>query len=172
MLANIGVPMVCMTVPTMLIALFPIAFVESLVLRRYLPISTKQAFWNVVSANLVSTFVGIPLTWLPLVAVQLMIGGGRAWGMETTQQRIEAVTLQAPWLIPYSDHLAWMIPVASLVLMVPFYFGSVFVEYLVLSGRWVEIDRRRLLRAVALANVVSYCGLAAYYVVNLALKLS
>ncbi len=83
--------------------------------------------------------------------------------MENSQQRLYAVTLQAPWLIPYQDHMAWMIPAASLVLLLPFYVGSVFVEYWVLKVRWHAAGQSPKIRGVMLANALSYAGLALYY---------
>jgi hypothetical protein len=161
--ANMGVPIVCVAVPVMLIALLPITGIESLVYYKRLGRPFKDAFWGALFSNLWSTLVGVPLMWLPLVIVQLSIGGGRAWGMDTTQQRVEAVTLQAAWLIPYSEHLAWMIPAASIVLLLPFYLGSVVVEYLALAVRWKSLERKRLFAGVALANALSYTGLGVYY---------
>lgn len=161
--ANMGVPMVCVTIPTMLIALFPIAWIESLVYRSSLDLPRKDAFWGAFSANLWSTLLGIPIVWLPLVIAQMAMGGGRAWGMETPAQRLDAVTLQAAWLIPYQDHLAWMIPTASLVLLLPFYFGSVVVEHWVLCNRWQPAGRKPSFGVVMLANALTYFGLSLYY---------
>ena len=158
-----GVPMVCVSIPMMLIALFPIAWVESLVYRTSLNLSSKEAFWGSCSANFWSTIVGIPIVWLPLVIGQIALGGDHAWGMETSRQRLEAVTLQAPWLIPYQDHLEWMIPSASLVLLLPFYLGSVFVEYWILTRRWQSVGEKPTFAIVMVANAVSYTGLGIYY---------
>ena len=67
-----------------------------------------------------------------------------------------AVTVQSPWLIPYEADLGWMIPVAALVLCVPFFFMSVFVEAFI---------ARRLLASHAPAHVRSWswrANLASY----------
>jgi hypothetical protein len=161
--ANMGIPIVCVTIPIMLIALFPIAWVESLVYRASLDLPRKESFWGTFIANFWSTVIGIPIVWIPLVVGQMSIGGGRAWGMDTSQQRLEAVTLQAPWLIPYQEHTAWMIPAASLVLLLPFYLGSVFVEYLILTKRWQSSGQQLSFAIVMLANAISYLGLGVYY---------
>ena len=161
--ANMGVPIVCVTVPTMLIALLPIAGVEAFVYRRWLGHSFKEAFRGALVANLWSTLVGIPLMWLPFVSAQIAFGNVSAWGMETPQQRLDAVTLQAAWLIPYREHIEWMIPAASLVLLLPFYLASVGLEYLSLTARWKAEDRKRLFASVAAANALSYLGLGIYY---------
>jgi hypothetical protein len=167
LLANMGVPIVCVAIPTMLVALVPIAGIEALVYHKWLRRSFKDSFRGALIANLLSTILGIPLMWLPLLIGQIALGGSHAWGMETPEQRLQAVTLQAAWLIPYRDHIAWMIPAASLVLLLPFYLGSVIVEYISLAGRWRNLPRKRLLTSVAIANGLSYLALGLYYACQL-----
>ena len=169
--ANMGVPIVCVAVPTMLLALLPISAVEALVYWKGLGRAFKDAFWGALVANIWSTLVGVPIVWLPLVVGQLAVGGGRAWGMDTPEQRLEAVTLQAAWLIPYRDHIGWMIPAASIAVLLPFYLGSIVIEYLVLAGRWRTLGRKQLFLSVAAANAISYIGLGVYYGVQLCLAL-
>jgi hypothetical protein len=165
--ANMGVPIVCVAVPIMLIALLPIALVESIVYCRFLRRPFKDAFWGALVANLWSTLVGVPFVWLLVLVVQLCIGGGSAWGMETSRQRLEAVTLQAAWLIPYRDDLPWMIPAASLALLLPFYLASVAVEFAALAARWPTLARRKIIASVVVANALSYLGLGCYYGIEL-----
>lgn len=167
-LGNVGIPMVCVAVPTMLIILPLVATVEAAVLWRICRMPFKEAWSGTLWANLLSTLVGIPAAWLPLVAAQIIGGATRAWGLDTPMDRLAAVTLQAPWLIPYEDDLYWMVPAASLALLVPFFLASVVIEYLFLRVRWVP-GRPRLLAGVVAANAVSYFLLAGYYVVRLAM---
>jgi hypothetical protein len=166
--ANIGVPMVCVSVPLMLLALVPIALVEAIVFRIILDIDFRHAWRGAWRANLWSTLLGIPVAWFVLVVIQMALGGGRAWGIDTPQQRLDAVTLQAAWLVPYSRHLRWMIPAASLVLLTPFWLASVIVEYGFLRDDWAKrYSPRRLFAAVVLGNLLSYALLAGYYGVQL-----
>jgi hypothetical protein len=168
LVANIGIPMVCVTVPLMLLALLPIALVEAITFRSLLNVNLSRAWRGALRANLWSTLLGIPVVWLLMVILQVSIGGERAWGIETPQKRFDAVTLQAPWLIPYRGQDGWMVPAASLVLLTPFYLASVFVEYLVLRTYWAkESPRGRLLGGVALANLLSYLLLGSYHGIRL-----
>lgn len=167
LMANMGLPMVCVAIPTMLIALFPIAWVESLVYRAFLDLPRKDRFWGTFIANFWSTVVGIPIVWVPLVVAQIVIDGGRRWSAETPQELIEATVLSAAWLTPYRGHLGWMIPTASLVLLLPFYLGSVLVESWVLAKRWEPLGQKPSFATVMIANGVSYTGLAAYYAIQL-----
>ena len=60
--------------------------------------------------------------------MQMTTGGGSAYGINTSARKLLAATWQAPWLVPYETDLYWMLPVASLVLLIPFFFASYFVE--------------------------------------------
>jgi hypothetical protein len=162
LVANIGIPMVFVTVATMLLALLPIALAEAWVLSRMCGLIFSEAFKGAYNANLWSTILGIPLAWFALVVAQMASGAGTAWGLETPLNRLAAVTLQSPWLVPYTEDLGWMIPAASLTLLIPFFGVSVFVEHRILKKRWIA-SPKNLRIGVFYANVVSYLMLAAYY---------
>jgi hypothetical protein len=163
--------MVCVTVPTIVLALPLIALVEAAVLRIFCCASFREAWRGAIWANLLSGLLGVPLAWLALVIAQIAGGATRAWGLDTPMDRLAAVTLQAPWLIPYEDDLYWMVPAASLVLLVPFYLVSVAAEYLVLRYRW-GAGHGHLMVGVMAANAASYLLLAGYYGVRLWLALT
>ena len=140
--------MIFPALPVMLVALLPIIIVEALVLRRFLTTSLSTATVAAGIANLASTFVGVPVAWFLLVAVQLLTGGDRAYGLSTPLRKVLAVTWQSPWLIPYERSLYWMIPTAGLVLLVPFFFASWYVEYLVTRRILKDADAIKTRRAV------------------------
>jgi hypothetical protein len=76
--------------------------------------------------------------------------------------KVLAVTWQAPWLIPYEEDLNWMIPVAGLVLLIPFFFASWWSEYFV-SKKLNETLPPTVLRIkVRNANLITYSLLAAW----------
>jgi hypothetical protein len=108
------------------------------------------------SANLVSTLVGIPVTWGILVFLQLITGAGAGWGLETPLQKVLAVTVQSPWLIPYEGDLDWMVPAAAAVLCVPFFFMSVWCENVVARGLVEKSLRPNVWQWAWLANSLSY----------------
>lgn len=162
--ANVGVPMLAMTLPAMVVALLPVVALEAVVLGRLLGTSLLSTVKSVAIANVMSTVVGIPFTWAGLVALQGATGGGSAHGIATPTERLLAVTWQAPWLIPYEGELHWMIPTASLVLLAPFFFASYITETHVISHYEPRHCKSRLRPAVFRANLLSYILLA---VVNL-----
>ncbi len=164
-LANTGVPMLIVVGPVLLLALVPIALVEAVLYRSRIGVAWKEAMWGSLVANVLSTVVGVPLTWLALVALQLVTGGGGGRGVG-----IQAVTWQAPWLIPYREHLHWMIPAAALVLCIPFLLVSVFVECLFLCRRWKQIEPGKIRLACWLGNGLTYGCLMVFWAVQLTLS--
>jgi hypothetical protein len=92
------------------------------------------------AGNILSTIAGLPFLWIALAAAELTFGG-RALGLATPLTRIYAVTVRAPWLMPYQGNFTWMIPVSLLVLSVPAYALSVLIEWAVLLPLF-KMDRR------------------------------
>lgn len=158
--ANAGVPMIFLAMPALGLSIIPIIIIEAIFLSKKLELTTSSAFKATTISNLVSTIVGIPLTWLLLVLIQMLAGGGGAFGLDTMLGKVLSVTLQAAWLIPYESELHWMIPVAGLVLLVPFFFASWWSEYLVSKKILKEHPAQRVKIAVRNANIITYALLA------------
>jgi hypothetical protein len=157
-LADAGVPMLFVVEPVLVLALIPIVLIEACFYRWLLRVDFRRAVLGSLWANLLSTLVGVPLTWVALVVLELITGGGTTHGVG-----IQAVTWQAPWLIPYETHLHWMIPAAAMVLNLPFFLASVFIECRLLKRLWKDADNRMLGRACWLANGCSYGGLIVFW---------
>jgi hypothetical protein len=171
--ANAGVPMLAVVYPGMGILLIPVIVLEVVVLRRLLGASLRRTAIMVTVSNLVSTVIGVPLTWGALVGVQALTGGGGAAGpsFDTFLGKVLAVTWQAPWMMPYEADMYWMIPVASLVLLVPFFFASWLIEYQLSRLFMRETEKPVLRQAVLVANLVSYALLVAAALVGLGISI-
>ncbi len=154
--ANAGVPMLFLAMPAFAIALLPIIIVEVLYLSKTLNLSMGHSAKTVTISNFASTIVGVPLTWFLLVLIQMVTGGGSAYGVDTTLGKILAVTWQAPWLIPYEEELAWMIPIAGVVLLIPFFFASWWSEYFVTKHLLPECSPENIRIKVRNANLITY----------------
>jgi hypothetical protein len=154
--ANIGLPMIFITLPWMVVSLIPVIAVEGHICSRRLDLAPGTAMKVTTASNLASTFIGIPITWGVLVALQMLTGGGGSHGIDTFLRKLLAVTWQAPWLIPYEKEFFWMVPSAGLVLMVPYFFASWLVEYQVSRRLLPEKDRKDVKRSVLYANLASY----------------
>ncbi|MCK9604313.1 MAG: hypothetical protein M0R66_08155 [Candidatus Omnitrophica bacterium] len=154
--ADAGVPMIFLTFPSMILALIPIVLIEAGIFTWLLRIKYRQTILPSLFGNLASTIIGIPLSWLLMVAVQLITGGGRAFGLSTLLGKIISVTWQAAWLIPYESDLWWMIPVAAAVGLIPAYFISVLIEFWIVKKYFKDKDRLEIKGAVVRANQVTY----------------
>jgi hypothetical protein len=165
--ANAGLPMIGVQMHLMIVALAPIIAIETVVIRQKLGLSVSRSLEGSVLANIVSTFVGIPLTWVALLAIQMATGGGRGWGLETPLQKLAAVTVQAPLLMPYERALYWMMPVASLVLLLPSLAVSVIIEAWILAKLFPNAPRKSVWGTMWVANLLSYALLVAYTAVQL-----
>ena len=160
--ANAGVPMLFLAMPAFLISLVPIVAIETLYISKGLELPLAQSLKTVSISNLVSTVIGIPLTWFLLVLVQMITGGGGAYGIDSAMGKILAVTWQAPWLIPYEEDLNWMIPVAGLILLIPFFFASWWSEYFVSKKFNKTLPSVSIKSKVRNANLITYSLLAAW----------
>lgn len=166
MLANAGVPMIAWQMPAMVMALVPIFLIESAVARRSVSISTPRLFTGVGIANVVSTFVGIPLAWFMMLLLELLtIGGGGVDPVDSPLSVFKAVVLGAAWLSPYSEPLWLLVSIAALVLLIPYFLVSVLAEYLVLRCAWNAQPGSTVARATWRMNLVSYAALAVLVIV-------
>jgi len=128
MLANAGVPMLFVQMPLLLITLPVVIAVEAALCRRWLAVSWRQAWKWTGIANAISTVVGFPILWVALVLLDMIVGGGSSPKLTEPWFSVYTVTVQAAWLLPFEDRLYWMIPTACIVLLVPAFFVTVFIE--------------------------------------------
>jgi hypothetical protein len=154
--ADMGLPMLSVTLGVMAIGLIPIIVIEMFILQKKLKISLRQSIKTSFITNLISTIIGIPITWVLLVLLQVATGGGRGYGLETIFQKLLAITWQAPWLVPHESELYWMVPSAELFLLIPFFFASWFIEYLIARVILKKIDKKILKHSIFIANLITY----------------
>lgn len=154
--ANAGVPMLFLVMPVLVLSIVPIIIIEAWYLQRRLQLPAGITAKTVTLSNLASTIIGVPLAWIVLVVIQVLSGGGSSYGLDTLFHRVLTVTWQAPWLIPYEADLDWMIPVAGLVLLLPFFLVSWWLEFLVTRSRHKDIDAVVVKNAVLNANIITY----------------
>jgi len=153
--ADIGVPMVALFLPPMWLSLAPVILLEAWILKRLLSVDARAALTASAIGNIATTIVGVPLVWVALAIAELACCGD-AGGLATVWRKIYAVTVQAPWLIPYEKDLDWMIPSAMAVLAVPFFLATVAMEGLINRRLLPREDRGKVWRATWIANAASY----------------
>jgi hypothetical protein len=156
-LANIGIPMFFPQFVLMSMAFIPIVLVEALVVRRMLGRPFGSAVGDTAIANLWTTLLGFPLAWVFMLVLDLVFTGGDGYGLATPATKLISAVLQAAWLDPYEErHLAWMIPAASITLLLPTFVLSVLIERRVLVWRWQGTERALANRTALRANLASY----------------
>lgn len=133
----------------------PIIVLEAAIGARRWNVPIRAALTSQALANGFSTLLGLPATWVMLAVVEL-ICCGTALGLSSLWQRIYAVTIQAPWLIPYEGDLKWMTPLALVVLSGTFCVMSILCEFPIVKLMVGPEHKRRAWPWVVRANATSY----------------
>ena len=120
--------MLFVQMPLLLVSLPIVILIEGALCRRWFSLEWGRALKVATRANLLSTLVGFPLMWISLVVLQMAFGGGGFPKLEEPWFSVYTVTAQAAWLLPVEGELYWMIPTACLVLLVPAFFVTIFIE--------------------------------------------
>lgn len=176
-LADMGIPMIFFQWPLMVVALIPVIVVEALLIRRWVPLSHRDAFVGITKANALSTVVGVPGAWLAMLIVEFAIGtplfnAADRYHWNTTSPLFEtlAIFIGAAWIGLAEGRSATLgIAAASAVLLIPTFFLSVWIERGTCLKAWPTADAASVRRGVFLANLASYgvlllmiCVLMAY----------
>lgn len=171
--------MIFITWPGMLLLLLPIIAAEWAFIAHRTSLQKRKVLWATAAANALSTIVGIPLTWGVLLLCEMgFFGalahipnlGNRSW--DSPLEQIVGTILTSPWIAPVESTGSWAVPLAALVLLIPFYFVSVWVEQRViehilpvtasLDAQSTEVSDKVLRSAVRGANLMSYGFLFAF----------
>lgn len=160
--ADIGLPMLVVVWPVAWLAFVPVVLIETLVALKTLKLGLGRALAVTTAANAVSTLVGIPITWFVMLVIEgTLIGGGSLWhASDAPMEAVVAACRRAAWLGPYERD--WMVPLAAIILCVPFYFASVWIEYRV-ARAMVDDDRRQVRRFSWWANLWSYLAILVFW---------
>jgi hypothetical protein len=156
LLANAGVPMIFWQLPAMLMALPAVIAIEMLLARFRYQIPLRANLKGVSLSNIASTVIGVPLAWLTMLALNILTTGTRAMGLNTPLGVFQSVVLQSSWLVPYREQLTWMIPTATLVLLVPYFFASVYSERFALRFIWTDFPRETIRSFTWFGNLITY----------------
>lgn len=166
--ADAGIPMIAFTWPLMLALLIPVIVTEGLLCKKWLGLRTWEAMKSNACANLLSTVIGIPLAWAVMFAVEIGTSGLASMSSpiqnwHSPLANVVFVLLGAAWLGPVEGKDVWIIPAATLALLIPFFFASYGIEYLVLhfmvgmpEGGPPNLAYSRVRIAVRNANLVTY----------------
>ena len=155
--ANAGLPMIGIFLPPMWLALLPIVALEAFIIARMVDMPLRPTFIGSAVANVASSVVGVPLVWCLLLFGQIAFMN--YGGLNENKHPLLMAVLGAAWIGPAPETgFYWKLPVALMVLAVPFFLLSVVVETPIVR-RIARIPPAPLRKAVLIANLASYAGL-------------
>ena len=155
----------------MVILLVPVILIEGVLCRRWLGLKTWQAIKINALSNLASTLIGVPIAWAVMLAVEFTTFGtmslvDKIHPIQNWHSPIANVIfflLSSAWVAPVEGRDQWLVSAATLVLLIPFFFASYWIEYLVvrrmvgrLDGDEPNLTYPRIRTAVRNANLVTY----------------
>ena len=165
LVADAGIPMIALTLPLMVIVLIPTILIEGFLCKKWLGLTTWHAIKLNAVSNAVSTIIGIPLAWIAMLGVEFGAAGfsGQVQNWHSPIADVIFFLLGSAWIGPAEGKSIWMIPAATLVLLIPFFFASYGIEYLVIrtlvgmpEGGPPNLAYPRVQMAVRNANLVTY----------------
>ena len=158
MLANVALPSFLPHSFLTLIGIFVIAALEGWFVMRALNLSYSDSYRLSLWANLRSTVAGIPLAWLLWLAGLIPVSMGlSALGVDS-HPAVQSTLMQSVLfggMMPtewtnVASAAAW------LLMLVPFWFGSVWIERRTILKRLPDRDPSRVSSAVIRGNLASY----------------
>lgn len=154
--ANAGVPMLALAWPAHWLALLPIIAIESLLLASRLGLQPSNTLWPVAKANLLSTFVGVPLAWAGMLLLEFIVLGGL---LSLLPESVAESNLLRYLLFPFAAAWVggkpWEIYGAFLVLAIPFCAISIYIEHRYLR-RLFASQAEAVRGTVRIGNVLTY----------------
>ena len=169
MLANLALPTFLPHSFATLTGILVIAAIEGWILMRVLHLGYAESYRHALKANWMSTIYGIPLAWLLWVA-----------GLIPISMAVSAFGVRAHPVVGFTmiqtAFFIGMIPnewinvgraAALIVMLVPFWMGSVWIERRTLMQRLPKYERSQISKAVVCANLASYSLFLAFGVFSL-----
>jgi hypothetical protein len=155
--ANAGAPLLAFVWPLFWLALVPIVAVEAWLAKRMLELRGRRAFALSLSANAVSTLVGIPLLWALWYGV-LLVSEPLLPYPRSAVATIAQVTAFGPIFVPDAGN--WrQVAYLSAIFLIPAFFLSVLTERLV-ARRFVPPEKAEAVREWSWrANLYTYEGM-------------
>jgi hypothetical protein len=164
--ADAGTPMLPFANPVILISLIPVIAIEAAYLRAKLKTGWRVTLGATAKANVVTLLLGYPIMWALFLGMEFLFWFGidvtgvdnhLHWAVGRLSE-MAVVAASAAWIGPVQDR--WAIPFAYVILLIPSFIVSGFVESrLIERGGWLRTDSR-CTRAVWMANLLSYVFLA------------
>ena len=169
MLANVALPSFLPHSFATLIGILVIAAIEGWFVMKALRLSYSESYRHALNANWKSTIAGIPFAWLLWVAGLIPISIGlSAIGLDA-HPAVVSTAMQTAFfggMMPTE----WMNvggAAAWIVMLIPFWMGSVWIERRTLVKRLPDRDPAQISSAIVHANLASYSVFLVFGVIAL-----
>jgi len=171
--ANMGLPMIVITMPGMVAALIPIIVLEMFIIKAMLASRWREAAVASTVANATSTLIGVPLAWIASFLLEMVIAIPSGY-LHIDLGPILGSILCSAWLAPDESNARWMIPLSAMVLLVWFFYASFWIERLVGKRFLRDYTVEQINKAFWRGNIASYilleCVAAGFLAYALATK--
>ncbi|MCI5208164.1 MAG: hypothetical protein D3910_05105 [Candidatus Electrothrix sp. ATG2] len=113
--ANVGIPMVTVQLPFLIALLIPVVMIEAVLLRHHLGLGSRTAALISVRANLTSTVLGYPLSWvlhlLTALIVETLLSGFYEQNVLAGLNALDLFALSAfiPPAQEYEEKMFWLL---------------------------------------------------------------
>lgn len=158
MLANVALPAFLPHAAATLVGIFVIAAIEGWFVMSILNLKYTESYRHSLVANWMSTMAGIPLAWLLWIAGLIPITMGLSALGVFSHPAVQSTLLQTA-LFGGMMPTEWMYvgsAAAWIIMLVPFWLGSVWIERRTLKKRLPQCDPAQVSKAVIRGNLVSY----------------
>jgi hypothetical protein len=162
--ANSGIPMLVLAFPFFIVLLIPIICIEAYIFKRAHFSWNWSLKWSAI-ANIFTTLVGIPLTWVFLTILEIIIyiifiiSGGNCPPGDTLYQKLMVSFFQAPWPACTGggiEAIEFILHTAFLILLIPFFFSSWKLESLIIRKMNKNTDPILIEKLTLKANLITY----------------
>ena len=152
--------------PVILVFLLPVIAIEAAYIRLRLHTEWRNTIVATTKANLITMLLGFPLAWLIFFLLEMAfwivlafsgIESHVHWTLNSRITDFLIVVTSAAWMGPVQEK--WAVPVAYVVLLIPSFVLSGYLEARLLDRGWLKYEGRSS-RIVWEANALSYIFLA------------
>lgn len=154
--ADAGIPMLVLTIPALALAFIPVVIIEGYILFKYLKISKKLAFKTATISNLVSTFIGIPITWIAFTLVDVLVLTLVGLENQTPELFLKILNVISTLFWGFDAEPQWMRLTVNAILLIPFFFISWLIELKITKKILKLSDEALIKKAVLVGNLISY----------------
>ncbi len=168
--ANVCIPILFQTVLMQVYVLIPVIIIEAGVVILTLNSTIWKTALIVALANIVSTLLGMPLAWI-LFYLVTSYSSAAILNCLPGRWKPDDETIITRFFDPlnsdfdeFNPRMWWQADVVFLIMLVPFFFSSWFIEFNIAARLFTDVDKPALNDAIYAGNLVTYLAIGIYFV--------